>query len=90
MEALIDEAQKRNLTIHRIIGTVGGSTYCDLEELKARAEMANEREIEAVMTIGHRKGWNPGAKESTTTEDTMQGFRLRRCDNLCYFIADMM
>jgi hypothetical protein len=90
MEALLDEAQKRNVIIHRIIGTVGGSTYCDFEELKAIAQMACENKIEAVITIGHRKGWDAGAKESATAEGAMQGFRLRGCDNICYFIADMM
>ena len=35
MEAMIDEARKRNVIIHRVIVTVGGSTTCTIEELKA-------------------------------------------------------
>jgi hypothetical protein len=90
MEAMIDEARKRNLTIHRAIATVGGSTFCDLKELRAMAQMAYEAKIEVVMTVGHRKGWDPGSKEATTPEGMMQGFRLRGSDNISYWIADMM
>jgi len=90
MEAMIDEAQKRNVTVHRVIAAVGGSTYCDFEELKAMAQMAYEEKIEVVMTVGHRKAWDPGSKESATYEGMMQGFRLRGSDNISYHIADMM
>jgi len=90
MEAMIDEARKGGVTIHRVIATVGGSTYCDFGELKTMAQMAYEEKIEVVMTVGHRKGWDPGAKESATPEGMMQGFRLRGSDNISYHIADMM
>ena len=90
MEAMIDEARKRNVTVHRVIATVGGSTYCDFEELKAMAQMAYEEKIEVVMTVGHRKAWDPGSKEAATHEGMMQGFRLRGSDNISYHIADMM
>jgi hypothetical protein len=90
MEAMIDEAQKRNLTIHRCIATVGGSTYCDFQELKDMARMARDEKIEMITTVGHRKGWDAGAKESATPEGCMQGFRLRGSDNVAYHIADIM
>jgi len=90
MEAMIDEAGKRNVTVHRVVATVGGSTYCDFEELKAMAQMAFDEKIEVVMVVGHRKGWDPGSKESATPEGVMQGFRLRGSDNISYHIADMM
>jgi hypothetical protein len=90
MEAMIDEARKRGITIHRAIATVGGSTFCDFQELKAMAAMAYEEKIEVVMTVGHRKAWDPGSKEGSTSEGMMQGFRLRGSDNISYWIADMM
>jgi len=90
MEALIDEARKRNLTVHRVIAAVGGSTYCDFEELKAMAQMAHEEKIEVVMTVGHRKAWDPGARESSNPEGAMQAFRLRGSDHISYHIADLM
>jgi hypothetical protein len=90
MEAMIGEAKKRGITIHRAIAAVGGSTYCDFEELKAMAQMAHEEKIEVVMTVGHRKGWDPGSKELSTPEGAMQGFRLRGSDNVSYYLADIM
>jgi hypothetical protein len=90
MEAMIDEARKRKLTIHRAIAAVGGSTYCDFQELTDMAAMARDEKIELVMTVGHRKGWDPGAKESATPEGAMQGFRLRGSDHISYHIADIM
>ena len=90
MEAMIDEARKRNVSIHRTIAAVGGSTYCDLDELKAMARMARDEGIEMIMTVGHRKGWDAGSKEISTAEGAMQGFRLRGSDNISYHIADIM
>lgn len=31
MEAMIKEAKKRDVTVHRAVATVGGSTYCDFQ-----------------------------------------------------------
>ncbi len=90
MEAMIDEAEKRKVTIHRAIAAVGGSTYCDFQELKDMARMAHDEKIEMIMTVGHRKGWDPGSKEISTPEGGMQGFRLRGSDNISYHIADIM
>jgi hypothetical protein len=90
MEAMIDEARKRKVTIHRAIATVGGSTFCDFQELKAMARMAYEEKIEVVMTVGPRKTWDAGSKETSTNEGMMQGFRLRGSDSISYWVADMM
>jgi hypothetical protein len=90
MEAMIDEAKKRHIPIHRVIASVGGATYLDSQELSALAEMAHEEKIEVVMTVGHRKGWDAGAKEISNPEGKMQGFRLRGSDNISYYIADIM
>ena len=90
MAAMIDEAKKRNVTVHRAIACVGGSTYCDFEELKDMAQMAREEKIEVIMTVGHRKAWDPGAREMSNSEGGMQSFRLRGSDNISYYIADMM
>jgi len=90
MEAMIDEARKRSLAVHRVIAAVGGSTYCDFAELKAMAQMGREEHIEVVMTVGHRKGWDAGARESATAEGALQAFRLRGSDHVSYHIADIM
>lgn len=90
MEAMIKEADRRNVVIHRAIAAVGGSTYCEESELKDMAQMAKEANIEIIMTVGHRKGWDVGAKESATSEGCMQGFRLRGSDNISFHLADIM
>lgn len=90
MESMIKEADRRNIVIHRAIAAVGGSTYCDFAELKDMAQMAKDAQIEVIMTVGHRKGWDAGAKEMTTSEGQMQGFRLRGSDNISFHIADIM
>ena len=89
-EALIDEANRRDITVHRVIAAVGGSTYCDFEELKAMAQMAHDEKIEVVMTVGHRKSWDVGSKEMSTSEGSMHAFRLRGSDHISYHIADIM
>ena len=90
MEAMIDEARKRGMNIHRVIATVSGSTYCDLEELKAMAQMARGEKVEVVMAVGHRKAWDVGSKEMSNWEGAMWGPRLRGSDNISYWLADMM
>jgi hypothetical protein len=90
MRAMIDEAEKRNVTVHRAVATVGGSTYCDFEELKDMAGMAKDAGIEVVITTGHRKAWDVGSKEMSNVEGVMQGFRLRGSDSISYHIADIM
>ena len=80
LEAMIDEARKRNIAIHRVIATVGGSTYCDFEELKAMARMGRDEKIEIVMAVGHRKSWDVGSKEMSNPEGSMQRFRAATCE----------
>ena len=90
MEAMIDEARKRNVAIHKAVITVGGSTTCDIEELKAIAQIGRDEKIEVITTIGPRKAWDVGARASGFTEGAMVGMRLRGSDNISYWLADMM
>ncbi len=90
MEAMLKEAERRKVAIHRAVATVGGSTYCDKAELRDMARMAEEAGIEVVMVVGHRKGWDAGSKEAATPEGVMQGMRLRGSDNISYHIADIL
>ncbi len=90
LTAMVEEAKKRDVVIHRAIATVGGSTFCDFQELKDMAQLARQEQIEMIMTVGSRKAWDPGAKEISTSEGCMQGFRLRGSDGLAYWLADLM
>jgi hypothetical protein len=90
MEAMIRESQKRDVPVHRVIATVGGSTFCDRQELQDMAAMAAESRIEVVVSVGPRKAWDAGSKEGISAEGMMQGYRLRGSDYLSYWIADML
>lgn len=90
MEAMIKEAKKRNVTIHRAIITVQGSTLVDFEELQAIARMGHDEKIEVITTMGPRKAWDVGAKASGFEEGAAVGFRMRGSDNLSYWLADLM
>ena len=90
MEAMIDEARKRNVIIHRAITTVSGSTLSDFSELKAMAQMGKDEKIEVIATMGPRKGWDVGARAPGFFEGAQAGYRLRGSDNISYWLADMM
>ena len=90
MEAMIKEAQKRKVAIHRAIITVQGSTLVDFEELKAIAQMGYEEKIEVITTMGPRKAWDVGARAQGFAEGAAVGFRLRGSDNISYWLADLM
>jgi hypothetical protein len=90
LKAMVEEMKKRNFVVHRAIATVGGATFCDFSELKDMAQLAREEKIEVIMTMGHRLGWDPGAKTSVTPEGQQNGWRHRGSDNIAYYIADLM
>ena len=89
LEAMLDEARRRGTTVHRVIATVGGASYCDFGELKKMAALARAEGIEVIMTIGPRKAWDAGAKESVTPEGMSQGYRLRGSDAVVHWLTDM-
>ena len=90
MEAMIDEARKRNVPIHRAIITVQGSTLCDFEELKAMAQMGHDEKMEVITTMGPRKSWDVGARSPGFAEGSLIGMRLRGCDAIRHWLTDMM
>ena len=88
--AMIDEAKKLSLPVHRAICTVGGSTYMTAEDMRKLSAKAKEEKIELVMVVGHRKSWDVGSKEMGYPEGGPQGPRHRGSDNMGYWIEDMM
>ncbi|UQZ89836.1 hypothetical protein C4J81_11690 [Deltaproteobacteria bacterium Smac51] len=88
--AMMDEAKKVKLPIHRAICTVGGSTYMSFEDMKKLAKHALDEQVELVMVIGHRKGWDVGSKEMGYCEGVPQGPRHRGCESISYWLEDMM
>jgi len=89
LEALVDEMEKRDVPVHRLISVVMGSTYLDDEELEDFAKLAKEKRMEVIMTPGPRSGWDTG-RQIATPEGVLSGARIRGSDNLSYLIADII
>lgn len=88
MKALIDEAKKQDVPIHRLIGVVMGSTLLTRNELKEYASLAADAEMEVILTPGPRAGWDVG-RQIATPEGALSGMRFRGADQLGYVIADI-
>lgn len=89
LEALVDEMERRDVPIHRLISVVMGSTLLDDEELTGFARLAKEKKMEVVLTPGPRSSWDTG-RQLVTPEGGLSGLRVRGSDNLSYLIADIV
>jgi len=89
LEALVDEADKRKMPIHRLISTVMGATLLDKAELRAFAQIATAAKMEVIITPGPRSAWDTG-RQLVTPEGGLSGLRFRGSDQLRYVIADIM
>jgi len=89
LEAVVDEMEKRDVPIHRLISTVMGSTYLDDKELENFAKLAREKRMEVIITPGPRASWDTG-RQLITPEGGLSGLRVRGSDNLSYLIADII
>lgn len=89
LEALIDEANKRGVPIHRLICAVLGTSYLDDGEIKAMAELAADAKMEAIMTAGPPSAWDYG-RQLITPEGALSGLRCRGADRVRYIVAEIM
>lgn len=89
LEAVIDESQKRNMPIHRLISVVMGATLLDKAELKDFAQMAADAKMEVILTPGPRSAWDTG-RQLVTPEGALSGLRFRGSDQLRQVITDIM
>ncbi|WP_145097704.1 hypothetical protein [Sporomusa sp. KB1] len=85
LEAMVDEAEKRQVPIHRIIATVGGATLLTDAELKDMAQLAAAKNIEVIITPCTSRGWDSG-RQITTPEGIVSGMRIRGVDNMYYVL----
>ena len=88
LEAVIDEAQKRNIPIHRLISVVMGATLLDKAELTSFAQMAADAKMEVILTPGPRSAWDTG-RQLVTPEGAFSGLRFRGSDQLRQVITDI-
>jgi len=89
LEALIDEMEKRDVPVHRLISMVMGATLLTDDEMEQFAKMARDAKLEVIVTPGPRTLWDLGA-QVRTPEGALSGIRFRGSDNLAYVIADIM
>jgi len=89
LEALIDEASKRKMPVHRLISVVMGATLLDDAELRDFAQMAAEARMEVILTPGPRSAWDVG-RQLATPEGGLSGLRFRGSDQLRAVIADVL
>lgn len=89
LQALVDEMEKREVPVHRLICAVMGATLLSEDELSDFAKLAKEKKLEIILTPGPRSSWDTG-RQLFTPEGAISGLRVRGCDNLSYLIADIM
>jgi hypothetical protein len=88
LEALIDEMEKRDVPVHRLISMVMGATLLSDDEMERFAGMARDAKLEVIVTPGPRTLWDLGG-QVRTSEGAVSGIRFRGSDNLAYVIADI-
>lgn len=88
LEALIDEADKRDIPIHRLISVVMGATLLDDKELRQFAKMAHDAQMEVILTPGPRTSWDIG-RQVATPDGVLSGMRFRGADKLVEVISDI-
>ncbi|MFX1508946.1 MAG: hypothetical protein ACFFBR_01440 [Promethearchaeota archaeon] len=88
LEALIDESDKRDVPVHRLISVVMGATLLDDKELKKFAQLAHDAQMEVILTPGPRTSWDVG-RQLVTSEGVLSGMRFRGADKLVEVISDI-
>ena len=89
LEALIDESDKLDVPIHRVISMVMGTTLLSEKELEEFSQLAHDANLEVIATPGPRASWDTG-RQVATPEGALSGLRVRGCDSLSYVIGDIM
>ena len=87
MKALLEEADKNDIFIHRVTQTKGIMMLTD-EEIKEMVELAKDYGCELFLSVGPRATYDTSATVHTK-EGSRIGYRLRGYDNLVYAIEDV-
>jgi len=87
MKALLEEARKNEIFIHRVTQTKGIMMLTD-EEIKEMVELAKDYGCELFLSVGPRATYDTSATVHTK-EGSRIGYRLRGYDNLVYAIEDV-
>jgi hypothetical protein len=89
LEAAIDEMNKRNIPLHRMISMVMGVTYFTKQDWKDFAQMAADAKLAVIGTPSPRATWYTG-RQIVTPEGGLSGLRVRGSDSLSYAIDEIL
>ena len=87
MKALLDEARKNDIFIHRVTQTKGIMMLSD-DEIREMVSLAKDYGCELFLSVGPRATYDTSATVHTK-EGSRIGYRLRGYDNLVYGIEDV-
>jgi hypothetical protein len=85
LETVLEEAQQRDVTIHRVSQGSGVAMLAD-EEIERMVSAAKDADVELCLFLGPRGTWDIGA--GTRTPSGGSGPRVRGADQLQYSIDD--
>jgi len=88
LAATIDEARKQGVPFHRSISVVRGASMLTREQLIEFAKIAQDAQVEVIMTPGPRPTWDIG-RQIATPEGAISGLRLRGMDSVKYYLMDI-
>ena len=88
LEEMVKEAERRDITIHRVISLVRGATLLDDQELKEFAQIGADNKLELLVNPVPSRGWDNG-RQYTTDEGFVSGMRLRGHDALGYYLKEI-
>lgn len=88
MKALLDEALKNNITLHRVTQTKGIMLLTD-SEIEEMVDLAKKHEVELFLAVGPRATYDTSASVQTK-EGSRMGYRIRGYNNLVYAIEDVL
>ena len=89
LEAMLEEADRHDVYIHRVIAFGGGTTLLSTSELRDVSALATEHGIDLVAVPGPRTGWDLG-RQALSTEGQAGGRRVRGLDNVRYLLDDYL
>ena len=88
LEAVLDEAQKRGVQLHRISQGSGIMLQTD-SEIREMCSMAREAGLELSLFVGPRASWETGATVISSAGKTL-GAQHRGQDQLAYALEDVL
>ena len=89
LEAVVDEASRRKVTISRVNAFFQGGILYDKGEIRAYAQLASEAGIEVLACPGPRLWWDIG-RQNVTSEGARCGVYSRGSNEIRKVVADIM